>query len=137
MRVIQSLTQKTSAADYTARFREYANLTNWEGSALITMYRRGLKENVKDELMRTGAQIDTLEQLISAAIEIDDKLYERAMEKRHVRGGRTFAMPSRSGGGGGFRGDPMEIDNIQRGRPKRKGKGGRSNSKKKARSTKC
>ena len=131
VRIIQSLKQKTSAAEYTARFREYANLTDWTGNALMTMYRRGLKENVKDELMRTGGEIRTLEELINEAIEVDDKLYERAMERRHVQGGRTYALPGRSGGGG--RGDPMEIDNIQKGRS-RKGKGGKF---KKAGGLKC
>ena len=63
VRVIQSLRQKTSAAEYIAVFREYAARTNWDdnGNAMLTMYRRGLKENVKDELMRHGGQLDTLD----------------------------------------------------------------------------
>jgi hypothetical protein len=44
------------------------------------MFRRGLKENVKDELMRI---INSLDILIRTAIDIDDKLYERAIEKKH------------------------------------------------------
>ena len=47
----------------------------------MTMFCRGLKDNVKDELMRDGRRIDSLERLIEAVIDIDDKLYERAMEK--------------------------------------------------------
>ena len=47
------------------------------------MFRRGLKENVKDELMRNGGLIPTLDILIQTAIDIDDKLYERAIEKKH------------------------------------------------------
>ena len=121
VRIIQSLQQKTSAAEYSARFREYANLTDWKGSALMAMYRKGLKENVKDELMRSGASHNTLEELIEDAIEKDDMLYERAMERRHLKGGRVSALPGRSGGGN--RGDPMEIDNIQKGRSKKKGGG--------------
>lgn len=127
-RVIQSLRQKTSASDYTAKFREYSNLAGWTGDALLEMYRRGLKENVKDELEFSGMAIDTFERLAKAAIEIDDKLYERAMERRHATGGRVYAMPGRSGGGGyGNRGDAMEIDNTQH---KRKGGGGKRNDKK-------
>jgi hypothetical protein len=49
----------------------------------MTMYRRGLKENVKDELMRTGQKIENLDELIRATIEIDDNLYERAIERRY------------------------------------------------------
>ena len=46
------------------------------------MFRRGLKDNVKDELIRDRRRIDSLEWLIKAVINIDDKLYERVMEKR-------------------------------------------------------
>jgi hypothetical protein len=49
----------------------------------MTMYRRSLKENVKDELMRTGQKIENLDELIRVTIEIDDNLYERAIERRH------------------------------------------------------
>ena len=48
----------------------------------MTMFRRGLKDNVKDELIRDRRRIDSLERLIKAVINIDDKLYERAIEKR-------------------------------------------------------
>ena len=74
----------------------------------MTMYCRGLKENVKDKLMRSEGEFQTLEQLINKAIEIDNKLYKRAIEKRYITGGRTYALPGRSGGGG--RGDPIELD---------------------------
>ena len=49
----------------------------------MTMYRRSLKENVKDELIRAGMKIESLDDLIRATIEIDDNLYERAIEKRY------------------------------------------------------
>jgi hypothetical protein len=49
----------------------------------MTMYRRGLKENVKDELIRTGEKIENLDKLIRVTIEIDDNLYERAIERRY------------------------------------------------------
>ena len=62
------------------------------------MYRRGLKENVKDELMRTGEKIENLDELIRATIEIDDNLYERAMERRHdiAPRGKSGYVPYRS-----------------------------------------
>lgn len=82
-RNIQHLVQRTSASDYAARFQEQANLTEWDDAALMTMFRRGLKNEVKDEIMRYGGKIDTLTTLIEAAIELDDKLYDRAMERRY------------------------------------------------------
>jgi hypothetical protein len=70
----------------------------------MTMYRRGLKENVKDELMRTGEKIDNLDDLIYATIEIDDNLYERAIERRHdvAPRGKSSYVPYRSNKGKKF-----------------------------------
>ena len=48
------------------------------------MFQRDFKNNVKDELMRYEKEINTLEDLIEAAIELDDKLYQRAMKRRHT-----------------------------------------------------
>jgi len=47
------------------------------------MFRRGLKDNLKDEIMRDGRSINDMSDLIEVAIDLDDKLYERAMEKRY------------------------------------------------------
>jgi hypothetical protein len=62
------------------------------------MYRRSLKENVKDELIRTGQKIENLDELIRATIEIDDNLYERAIERRHdvAPRGKSSYVPYRS-----------------------------------------
>lgn len=80
----------------------------------MTMFRRGLKENVKDELMRNGGIISTLDILIRTAIDIDDKLYERAMEKKY-----SFNPRGSYGFHGGIKGDnrsfdPMDLSATQR-----------------------
>ena len=72
------------------------------------MYCRGLKENVKDKLMRSRGEFQTLEQLINKAIKINNKLYKRVIEKRYITGGRTYALLGRFRGEG--RGDPIELD---------------------------
>jgi len=123
IRTIQHLTQRTSASQYTAKFKEYSAKTDWDDNALMTMYYRGLKDNVKDELMRVNVDQSSLDNMIQAAIIIDDRLYERAMERRHTgqyRGRSGYVPDSRSGGQ--QRRDPnaMEIDVTQQ-RP-RKGK---------------
>ncbi len=118
IRTIQHLTQKTSTAAYTAKFKEYSDKTGWNNDALITMYYRGLKDNVKDELMRSGADQTTLPLLTKEAIAIDDRLYERAMEKRHTgqfRGRSGYAPTSWSGGQQRRDPDAMEIDVTQKG----------------------
>ncbi|GAB7362634.1 hypothetical protein MBLNU230_g2945t1 [Neophaeotheca triangularis] len=43
------------------------------------MYYRGLKDNVKDELMRHGGDQSTLPGMIKSAIEVDNALYERPL----------------------------------------------------------
>jgi len=49
----------------------------------MTMFRRGLKNNLKDELMRDDRSISDMFDLIMIVIDLDDKLYERAMKKRY------------------------------------------------------
>ena len=132
VRVIQHLTQRKSAAEYSTQFQQYSARTDWDDKALMTMYRRGLKANVKEELMRVeaGAVIDDLETLMKTVTGIDDRLYELAMEKRHD-GGLIGFRPS-GNFGGGFHAKktthrdpyghvPMELDfTQQKGRPKGK-----------------
>ena len=47
------------------------------------MYRRELKEQVKNELMRDEKAYETLDELIKIFIDLDDKLYERVMKKKY------------------------------------------------------
>jgi len=82
-RVIQHLTQRTFATKYATRFQKYANLIEWDDVALMIMFRRGLKDNLKNEIMRDGKSISDMFDLIEVAIDLDDKLYERAMKKRY------------------------------------------------------
>jgi hypothetical protein len=49
----------------------------------MTMFRRGLKDNLKDEIMRDGRSISDMFDLIEVIIDLDDKLYEKAMKKRY------------------------------------------------------
>ncbi len=49
----------------------------------MTMFRRGLKDNLKNEIMRDDRSISDMFDLIEVAIDLDDKLYERAMKKRY------------------------------------------------------
>ena len=81
-RNIQRIRQDKSAADYAAEFQQLAASTGWDDTALMTMFRQGLKPKVKEELMHTSARIDTLDDLINTAIDIDVSLYELYQELR-------------------------------------------------------
>jgi hypothetical protein len=58
--------------DYVAKFIEFAIVLDWGDAALLEMYRKGLKNDVKDELIRYGGRIDTLGQIIEATSTIRD-----------------------------------------------------------------
>lgn len=88
-RNIQRIRQTTSAADYAADFQALACETDWDDTALMTMFRQGLKPKVKEELMRTGATLGTLKQLVDEAISIDIRLYELQLELRDDPRART------------------------------------------------
>jgi hypothetical protein len=80
-RAVQTLRQRGSAATYTAEFQRHAIKTGWNDDALRAQYYRGLKDAVKDELIKEEKP-DTLEDMISTAVKIDNRLYERALEKK-------------------------------------------------------
>ena len=82
-RNIQHLTQRISAIDYVAKFQKQINFIEWNNAAFMTMFRRKLKNNVKDELIRWDEEFKNFNHLIETAIEFDDKLYEKVMKKRY------------------------------------------------------
>jgi len=47
------------------------------------MFRRDLKNNLKNEIMRDDRSINDMFDLIEVTIDLDDKLYERVMKKRY------------------------------------------------------
>ncbi len=47
------------------------------------MFRRDLKNNLKNEIMCDNKFINDMFNLIEVVIDFDDKLYERAMKKRY------------------------------------------------------
>jgi len=47
------------------------------------MFRRNLKNNLKDEIMRNEKRINDMFDLIKVVIDFDNKLYKRAMKKRY------------------------------------------------------
>ena len=49
----------------------------------MTMFRRELKNNVKDKIMRDERNYESLAEFIEIVIDFDDKLYERVMKKRY------------------------------------------------------
>ena len=86
--IIQTLRQTISASDYSTVFRYYTAKTDWNNDIQISIYKRGLKDNVQDKLIRyeIRARIDNLDDFIKVSIGLDDKLYQRNIEKREKGG---------------------------------------------------
>jgi hypothetical protein len=143
-RKIQRLRQTKSAADYAVLFQQYATQTGWDDKALCVMYRQGLKDTVKAELMRSGVLTDTLPVLINESIRVDNALHELYLETHPVKtlttantskpryNGRrpqsrnkSWRNPGRiapSAGTNWHDPDAMQLDNINKGNGFRKEK---------------
>src|SRR5271169_1154130 len=79
-RSLDHLRQTSSAAAYAAEFRRYATILNWEDEPLAHRFYQGLKDPIKDEIVRFGRP-NQLEPLVQLTIDIDSRLYDRALER--------------------------------------------------------
>lgn len=79
-RSLQNLRQRNSAANYTAEFQQHAVRTDWNDEALRAQYYIGLKDQVKDEIARSDRP-GNLPDLIEMAVKIDNRIYERKLER--------------------------------------------------------
>ncbi len=84
-RQLYNLRQKASAAAYSASFQHIAANTEWDDAVLTSQFYQGLREEVKDEIARTDRLVD-LQKMITRAVIIDNRQYERRLEK-----GKEFA----------------------------------------------
>jgi hypothetical protein len=80
-RAISMIKQKGSANRYTTEFKQLQSKIDWDDAPLKTAYYNGLKENIKDEIAHNDRP-DTLKDMIELAVRIDNRLYERALEKK-------------------------------------------------------
>lgn len=78
-----SLRQRTSAAAYHAEFQQHSAKVQWGDEALMARFYDGLKDRVKDDMAR-GDRPDDLKEMVETAIRIDNRLYERHLEKKGV-----------------------------------------------------
>ena len=109
---------KGSASSYASTFVQLAADLGWNDAALISQFRSGLNNEVKDMLVYHDYPT-SLDQAISVAVRCDRRLYENRLEQRS-RGGYAPAtaprhavtstpVPALSGP------TPMDIDAVQTG----------------------
>ena len=80
-RGMEKLRQTGSCSEYIASFRNFMVYMKWNDSAYKVQFRRGLKEDVKDELAKVDPPTG-LADYMALAQKIDDRLWERRQEKR-------------------------------------------------------
>jgi hypothetical protein len=129
-RQIRQLKQQGSASQYYSNFQQLASRLNWDDHAKASAYYMGLSDAVKDKMVPTPPT--ELQELIDESIKIDNRLYERRMEKAgyyerpyQPRRDKHEHWNNRNQN----RGDPMDLDSMERGKKSPRGrprtKGGR------------
>jgi len=120
---LNNLRQHKSAIEYASKFRQLAFRVHWGPDALKRRFYDGLKDDVKDELIKTDRDTQTLDAYMNTAITIDNRQFERRQERQGKKGapftpsypkanhGRKRQYPSTSYGQ--HRG-PMDVDANQR-----------------------
>ena len=118
---ILNLRQSTSVSEYANKFKLLSAQVDWNDSALCCHFYRGLKDRIKDEITKFERP-KILKDLIDISIRIDNRLYERFLEKKSPssepryqgslspqvfipQASTTVQDPS-----------PMEIDNLKKSR---------------------
>jgi hypothetical protein len=104
-RALRSLRQTGSAVNYTAQFQQHKVKTGWNDEALQAQYYQGLKDSVKDEISRSDDPGD-LRELMTIAVKIDNRLYERSLERK----GQYNRMGNRQPQKKSRWPEPMELD---------------------------
>jgi len=114
-RQLHTLKMDWLAVKYAAEFQCITALTDWDNDALVSQYYWGLNETIKDEIARREC-LEELQEMIDTSINIDSQQWERQMEKMGPYStlrvwGKRFTPRSR--------GDPMDLDAIEKHREQR------------------
>jgi hypothetical protein len=82
-RKLRALAQRSSASAYFAEFQQYIAILGWkDDEPIVDKAIEGLKPYLKDELARHSERPATLVDLMRFIIPLDNRLYEREMEKK-------------------------------------------------------
>ena len=79
-RELLTLRQRQAASVYAARFRTLANTIEWDEGAQASHFYEGLNDRVKDAMVAVQTP-DTLAGMIDTAVKMDNRQYERYVDK--------------------------------------------------------
>jgi len=91
-RCIHILRQDGSAAKYSTEFQQIATLTEWDDEALTSQYYWGLKDTIKNEIVRMNRPED-LQGMIDAFINIDSRQWEQQMKHTEYQSHWMWTAP--------------------------------------------
>ena len=69
--------------EYIATFQRLLAKVSWDEKAAVSQFYVGLKDSVKDTMaLRWEERLGTVEELLALAMSIDDRMIERALERK-------------------------------------------------------
>jgi hypothetical protein len=90
-RKLRHLRQTTSATAYASEFQQITSHLDWDEDAYVAIFEDGLREEVKDELVRVDRPTD-LSRMIELAVKINNRLYEQRRERDNTRRWRQMGQ---------------------------------------------
>jgi hypothetical protein len=116
LRKLQALKQISSVQKYWVQFSQFKDRTDFNDQALMHVFRKGLKDEVKD-LLVTMPTPQTLNHLRDSAVDADNRLHERYLDKhpnaRDARANRDYQRPSAPQANGHSEPRPMDLDAVE------------------------
>ena len=94
-RALQTMVQRGPVSKYKAEFQTMVVKTSWDDHAIASHFYRGLKDVIKDEIARRETRPSTAREMYEVALKIDERIYERQMEKKGVYQGRANTKAQR------------------------------------------
>jgi hypothetical protein len=88
-RALQSIQQRGPVSKYKAEFQTLVVKTNWDNEAVTSHFYRGLKDVIKDKIAKRDTRPTTFQEMYEVALRINERMYERQMEKKGVYQGRA------------------------------------------------
>jgi hypothetical protein len=109
LRTLQQRSRPASA--YVAEFQQLACDLDWNDAALITMFRWGLRDDIKTLLLNLPKPT-TLSEAITQTIDCDNRLFEQRQERRLLFGSyrADYATPTCLSSSNTSTSEPMQID---------------------------
>jgi hypothetical protein len=103
---------KFSVTSYSAKFRHIALETGYNDLAKMDIFRSGLNDDVKDVLATSLVDPENLEDLMKLCVKIDQRLYDRRLEKNSNKMPYGYSDKPKRNLPPGNQSAPMDLDHM-------------------------